>query len=148
MKPFTLQPVLRYRQTLEDKAVVRLLEAENRKNEKAAKLAKARKEYAAILKKYQKMQRAGMNIDDLLRYEDHLQRFRKNIETLVSEYDAAERNVEQKRQLVISRSREKKVLEQLQLRQNTAYQRYLTKKETSLLDEMAVLAHERKIIEP
>lgn len=144
MKPFSLHAVLRYRQNLEDKAVVRLIEAENKKTEKAAILAKTREEFTACQKKYEKLRRLGIGIDDLLRYEGHLLRLGKDIEKAVAEYDAAIRNVEQKRELVISRSREKKVLEKLQHRQDLAFHKYLSKKEMNLLDEMAVLAHERK----
>ncbi|MDJ0622702.1 MAG: flagellar export protein FliJ [Desulfocapsaceae bacterium] len=148
MKPFSLHSVLQYRQRLEDTAVVRLIDAQRQLAEKESVFKKASQEYSATLKTYQKMQIQGINIEDLLRYEQHLVLLQEKIFDLSSECDSARQNVEQKRKVVISRSRDKKVLEQLQVRQDGAYQKYLAKKETSLLDEMAVLAHERKLIDP
>ena len=148
MKPFSLHSVLQYRQRLENTAVTRLIDAQNQLKVKESELIKAKQEYSTVLKTYQKMQNQGITIEDLLRYEEHLLWFQDRIDNLTTKCDSARQNVEQKRKVVISRSRDKKVLEQLQLRQDSAYQKYLAKKETSLLDEMAVLAHERKIIDP
>lgn len=147
MKPFSLHSVLQYRQRLEDTAVTRLIDAQQQLAEKESIFTKTRNEYSAILRAYERMQNQGINIEDLLRYEEHLAWLQERINHLSSECDSARQNVEQKRKVVISRSRDKKVLEQLQIRQDGAYRKYLAKKETGLLDEMAVLAHERKIID-
>lgn len=147
MKPFSLHSVLRYRQRLEDTAVTRLNDARHQLAEKESILTKAQHEYSLNLKAYQKMQRQGIIIEDLLRYEQHLVVLQEKVDNLSTECESARQNVEQKRKVVIGRSKDKKVLEQLQLRQDRAYEKYLAKKETSLLDEMAVLAHERKTID-
>jgi len=148
MKPFSLHSVLRYRQRLEDTAVTRLNDARHQLAEKESVLKQAQYEYSLNLKTYQKMQSQGISIEDLLRYEHHLVVLQEKIDNLSSECDSARQNVEQKRKVVITRSKDKKVLEQLQLRQDSGHRKYLAKKETSLLDEMAVLAHDRKAIDP
>jgi flagellar FliJ protein len=45
--------------------------------------------------------------------------------------------------MLIKRSKERKVMEKLKTRQNQAWRAHLDKKEAAMLDEIAVIFHER-----
>lgn len=144
MKPFTLTAVLRYRQQLEDGAVTKMTQAQRRLDNQKNLFNTAQREYQELLNALQHSQKDGIAIDELLRYESRISWLKQKKQHLAGEVDNAEKQVEQRRRIVVAKSRDKKVLEQLKARQNAAWQRYLDKKETAQLDEIAVLAHERK----
>ncbi|MFN2354742.1 MAG: flagellar export protein FliJ [Desulfopila sp.] len=144
MKPFTLTTVLRYRQQLEDAAVTQMTQAQRHLEHQQRLLQQVQSEYRELLDSLQHKQANGIAIDELLRYESWLDRLKQKNHELAGEVESAEKKVEQRRRIVVAKSRDKKVLEQLKVRQNSAWQRYLDKKETAQLDEIAVLAHERK----
>lgn len=144
MKPFALDTVLRYRQQLEDSAVTKLIEAQKAMELKKANLHQADIEYQDTLRNYGKLQRLGIGIDDLLRYETRLEWLQRKKKKLSDELHSAQLKVERRRQIVVAKSRDKKVLDQLKEKQNTAWKKYQDKKETAQLDEMAILGHERK----
>lgn len=144
MKPFTLTAVLRYRQQLEDAAVTKMTQAQRHLENQKILLNGTQREYQELLNTLQHSQESGIAIDEFLRYESRLNWLKQKKQKLAGEVESAEKKVEQRRRIVVAKSRDKKVLEQLKARQNSAWQRYLDKKETAQLDEIAVLAHERK----
>lgn len=144
MKPFKLTAVLRYRQQLEDAAVTKMTQAQRHLENQKKLLENVQGEYQELLNDLQQSQTNGIAIDELLRYESRLDWLQQKRHKLAGEVESAENKVEQRRRIVVAKSRDKKVLEQLKVRQNSAWQRYLDKKETAQLDEIAVLAHERK----
>lgn len=144
MKPFTLSTVLKYRQQLEDTAVIKLNEAQHEMENKQAVLTKTEKEFQNLLQTYNRNQQNGMSIADLLNYENRLTWLKEKRSEFSKEVKLAREKVERKRQIVVNRSRDKKALEQLKIRQNKAWQLYIDKKETAYLDEISVIAHLRK----
>jgi flagellar protein FliJ len=144
MKPFTLSTVLKYRQQLEDTAVLRLTEAQHEMRNKQAVLFKTEKEYQKLLQTYNRNQEKGISIADLLNYENRLVWLKEKKMQFIREVDLAREKVERKRQIVVNRSRDKKALEQLKTRQDKAWRLYTDKKETAYLDEISVIAHLRK----
>jgi flagellar FliJ protein len=144
MKPFNLSTVLDYRQQLEDTAVIKLTEAQHELVNKQCVLAKTEEEYQNLLQTYKRKQEKGMSIADLLNYENRLVWLKEKKIADSKEVVLAGEKVERKRQIVVSRSRDKKALEQLKTRQDRAWKQYIDKKETAYLDEISVIAHLRK----
>ncbi len=144
MKPFTLSAVLKYRQQLEDTAVIRLTEAQHEMENKQIILDNVEKEYQNLLKTYKRIQEKGMSIADLLNYENRLIWLKEKKLEFSKEVDRARDKVERKRQIVVTKSREKKALEQLKERQDKAWKLHIDKKETAYLDEISVISHLRK----
>ncbi len=144
MKPFGLSSVLRYREQLEDAAVIRLSEAMNALEKKKESLQQVEEQYASLLKNYHKYQSAGINITELIRYENRLIYLNREKEKCFHEVNLAEEKVENRRKIVMSKRKDRKVLEQLKHRQNTAWRLFLDKKENAQLDEISVLSHQRK----
>jgi flagellar protein FliJ len=145
MKPFTLSTVLKYRQQLEDTAVIKLMEAQQEMESKLDLLTSIENEYHTLLHSYSKIREKGMSIADLLWYENRLVWLKDKKIAFSREADLAKEKVERKRQIVISRSRDKKALEQLKTHQDKAWQQHIEKKETAYLDEISVIAHLRKV---
>ena len=144
MKPFTLSTVLKYRQQLEDTAVIKLTEAQHELEKKKSVLAKVDEEYANLLQTYNRYKQRGISIADLLHYENRLVFLKEKRIEFSREVELAKEKVERKRQIVVAKSKDKKALEQLKTRQDTAWQHHIDKKETAYLDEISVIAHQRK----
>ena len=68
---------------------------------------------------------------------------KSELETLKKILIEKEANVLRERENTIKRSKERKVMEKLKEKQNATWQQYLNKKEAALLDEIAVIFHER-----
>jgi flagellar export protein FliJ len=113
MKPFNLTTVLDYRQQLEDTAVIKLTEAQHEMENKQLVLARTEEEYHSLLHIYKRKQEKGLSIADLLNYENRLVWLKEKKITDSKEVVLAQEKVERKRQIVVSRSRDKKALEQL-----------------------------------
>lgn len=143
MKPFSLETVLNYRNRLEDIAKNRLFEAQTAKQKVQEKLVEEERTYSELIEIVDRRQSEGIDILDLIRYEDQI-RFSKNrivaIKKTLAEKIA--RVVEEREQL-IRRSKERKIMEKLKEKQNLAWQEHLNKKEAALLDEIAIIFHER-----
>jgi flagellar export protein FliJ len=107
-------------------------------------LTKTEEEYQTLLSSYNKFQKKGISVADLLHYENRLVWLKERKSELHRDLNLAKEKVERKRQVVVGRSRDKKVLEQLKARQDDNWRRYLEKKETAHLDEISVIAHQRK----
>lgn len=144
MKPFGLTSVLKYREQLEDAAVIRLSEAMHTLDEKKESLQQVEEEYLSLVANYKKYQKAGMSIAELVRYENRLVWLTKEKEKCFHELSLASEKVENRRKIVMSKRRDKKVLEQLKNRQDSAWRSFLDKKENAQLDEISVLSYQRK----
>lgn len=143
MKPFSLDTVLNYRKRLEDIAKNRLFEAQTAKRKVQEKLIEEEQSYTELLETLYRRQTEGIDILDLIRYEDQI-RFSKNRIVAIKK-TLAEKNtrVVEEREQLIRRSKERKIMEKLKEKQNQAWQEHLNKKEAALLDEIAIIFHER-----
>lgn len=144
MKPFTLSTVLKYRQQLEDTAVIKLTDAQRELENKRIALAQTTEEYHTLLQTFNTHQEEGIGIVELIHYENRLMWLKEKRMERSKKVDLAREKVERRRQIVISRSRDKKALDQLKTRQNKAWQLHIDKKETAYLDEISVIAHLRQ----
>ncbi|MCL1981026.1 MAG: flagellar export protein FliJ [Proteobacteria bacterium] len=144
MKPFSMHAVLKYRKQLEDSAQQALhqaLEAEMRLQEA---VFRSEKELVELYTDLQQEQIQGTTVDRLRLFESRIDLERRELETRQKELSKQQAQVAKKRQMLIKRSKDKKIIEKLREQQNAAYARFLEKKELAMLDEIAVLAHERK----
>jgi len=144
MKPFELESVLKYRKQLENTAATKLASAQRMHQHAKNKYDEAHKEFIQIENELMQSQEVGIDVDELLRYQHRLSWMRSNLRELNNELQKTIKNVAKEREEVIKRSRDKKALEQLKEKQNKAYLLYMDKKESSQLDEMAVLSYDRK----
>lgn len=143
MKPFSLDTVLKYRKRLEDIAKNRLHEAQTARQMVQDRLAAEEQEYAGLLATLDRRQFEGIDILELIRYEEQIMFSKNRIAAIRKTLDDKTARVVEARELLIRRSKERNVMEKLKTRQNQAWQNYLDKKEAAMLDEIAVLYHER-----
>lgn len=144
MKPFTMHAVLKYRHQLEDVALQSLhqaLEVEARLHEA---LLQAEAELTELYSGLQQDKNQGTTVDRLLLFDNRIELVKQQVELRRNDLEKQQIQVANKRQQLVKASKGRKIMEKLQEQQNAAYAKYLEKKELGMLDEIAVLSHERK----
>ena len=144
MKPFSLGAVLKYRQQLEDGARQQLYEAMEAAARLQEQLFQTENELAELYASQQQDREAGTTADRLILFEHRIGLVKGHLTQQQSALDKQQHQVEKKRQHLVKTSKDRKIMEKLREQQNAAYKKYLEKKETGLLDEIAVLSHDRK----
>lgn len=144
MKPFSMHAVLKYRQQLEDTARQILYQALELEARLLEITMQTEEELAALYRDTQRDREQGTSVDRMLLFEYRIDLIKQQLEVQRSDLEKQQAQVAKKRQQLIRASRDRKVIEKLQEQQNAAYAKFLEKKEMVLLDEIAVLSHERK----
>lgn len=143
MKSFNMHAVLKYRKQLEDNARQQLYQA----LELEARLLEATMQTEAALSDLcldaQRDKEQGTSVDRMLLFEYRIDLVKQQLEDHRSDLEKQQAQVSIKRQQLVKASKDRKVMEKLKEQQNTAHARYLDKKEMAMLDEIAVLSHER-----
>ena len=139
-----MHAVLQYRKQREEAAALKLSEAEERYRKAKTQLDEAKGHHTSLIENLHSKQIEGIAVELLIHYENRISWLNKQIEQLQDSCNEALQQVDKKRQMVIIRSTEKKAIERLREKQNTAYKKYLDAKENAQLDEISVLSHERK----
>ncbi len=143
MKPFSLHAVLSYKERLEDIAKNRLVKAILAEQQAMARLTEQQQLYADLVSFTAERQNEGMAIIELISAEEHILYVKGRIQTLQIELSKRHEKVESERESLLKRSKEKQAMEKLKEKQNAAYQHYLNKKEAALLDEIAIIYHDK-----
>ena len=143
MKPFRLHTVLRYRRTQENWAQERLIRSREEEERLSRELDREQGCLRELCTEFEDRKRQGMNVGEILVYQNHLRRVRNMIAQRESELQSARDDVARKKQELSQRSRERKLMEKLKEKQDSRYEQYLEDKEKQELDEFAVLFHER-----
>jgi flagellar FliJ protein len=143
MKPFSLEHVLDYRVQLEKLALNRFYAA--KKVWEKARQEFQHKEHAfkAMIEDLAQRQSLGMDIGEMIRYEERIELLKNELNDLRIRLAEKEKIVQREREIALQKSKERKVMEKLKERQNAAWRRYLDKKEAAVLDEIAVIFHNR-----
>lgn len=144
MKPFTMHAVLKYRRQLEDSARQGLYQALEVEARLQAMLFQAEEELTGLYTSLQLDKEQGTTVDRLLLFEHRIDLVKQQVETRRNDLEKQHVQVANKRQLLVNASKGRKIMEKLQEQQNAAFAKFLEKKELGMLDEIAVLSHERK----
>ena len=141
MKPFAFNTVLAYRKRLEDIAQQRLAEARKVLDGVQKKLREEQSNLTHLIKTTELLQTEGINITELVRYEDQILRVKANIKAIEKNLaDKAER-VKQEQHNLLRRAKDRQIMEKLKDQQDSAWKAYLDKKEMAMLDEIAIIRH-------
>lgn len=143
MKPFSLDVVLDYRKRLEDQAMNKLFEARKEKETIEEKITLKELMYQGFLNNRDDIQQDGCPILDLITVEAKIDFTDKQLQELKTLLSQKEASVQRAHQNLLTRSKEKQVLEKLKDKQNREWQKYLNKKEAAMLDEIAILRHNK-----
>lgn len=142
MKPFAFHTVLDYRKRLEDIARQRLAEAKKVLDSVAKKLREEQDDFSALIKQSELLQKEGVNILELVRYEDRITRAQANIEAIEKNLRDKTEILQQEQQNLLRRAKDRRIMERLKERQDIAWKGYLDKKELAMLDELAITRHD------
>ncbi|OQX20571.1 MAG: flagellar export protein FliJ [Desulfobulbaceae bacterium A2] len=144
MKPFAMEPVLRYREQLENIAQQHLLQA---MEQEAAAQARHDHLTTALATNYdalERLRREGTLVEQLLLFERHNEVLREALLLATSTLHEARDEVASRRKALLKTSQDKKVLEKLKHHQDLLYRRHLDRLERRQLDEIAVMRHHRE----
>lgn len=144
MKPFALHAVLKYRRQLEDSARQQLFQALEVEARLQEAVFQVEAELAELYTGLQQDKEKGTSVDRLVLFGHRIDLVKEQTERRRAELKKQQILVAKKRQVLVKASKDRKVIEKLQEQQNGAYKQYLEKKEAAMLDEIAVLSHERK----
>jgi flagellar protein FliJ len=144
MKPFTLDTVLSYRERLETLAQEALAAARQAEDEVQDKLTRKRHIYESLVAHISTIQEQGVSINDLISQEEHLAYIKNEIKNLEQHLVEKREQVKKSHAQLVEKSKQRQVMEKLKERQNQAWKEYLNKKEAAMLDEMAIVFHDRK----
>ncbi len=143
MKPFSLDTVLNYRVQLEKIAKNRLHAADKIRAEALLHVQQKEAVFNVLIDDLSRFQSQGIEVTEMIRYEERINVEKDELETLKKVLAEKEAQVLRERENTTKRSKERKVMEKLKEKQNATWQQYLNKKEAALLDEIAVIFHER-----
>lgn len=143
MKPFSMEPVLRYRQQLEDEARQKLFADLEKEEEIRTELTRTAGSLSRLYADLTLERIQGTTVARLLLFENHMVIKQEKIKLLQADLEKQEKVVERRRRHLLQASQDKKALEKLKERQNLAYKKYRDKKEAAMLDEIAVLRYSR-----
>ncbi|MFH2123574.1 MAG: flagellar export protein FliJ [Pseudomonadota bacterium] len=144
MKPFTLDTVLKHRKNLETQAIQRLVKARKEENIAQDKLKKEEDILAALIDTLSREQTLGIDVVKLVQFEQRITLIEQQVLVLRTILQQKKKAVNQAQEHLLSKSKERKIMETLQQKQDQAWQQYLNHKETAILDEIAVIFHGRE----
>jgi len=143
MKPFKLQAVLDYRQTLSNIAQQDLCKTLEHEKGLTLKLKKERSELDKLYSDFARLQQDGITPHELLLYETRCSHQAGILAELEKKIGTLRRKIAAQRQALCETDRDKKLLEKLKEKQTYAYNLMLHRKEVSELDEIAIQKHGR-----
>lgn len=144
MKPFTLDAVLQHRKSLEDQAAYQLVKAREEERDAQRQLNDEEEILKALIETMAREQTFGIEVVKLAQFEQRIILIGKQVQTLQSLLQNKQEALNRAQKYLIAKSKNRKIMETLQQKQNEAWRQYLNKKETATLDEVAVIFHNRE----
>jgi flagellar FliJ protein len=144
MKPFSMHAVLKYRKQLEDLARQRLNQALEEEARLQEELLQIQGELNELYHTQQQDREHGTTIDRLIMFDHRIELVKEQVINRQNDLEKQQVQTVKHRQQLVKTSKDKKIMEKIREQQNAAYAIYLEKKELIMLDEFAVLSHDRK----
>ncbi len=144
MKPFTLHAVLKYRHQLEDQALQGLAQAMEVETRLRQAFNQVKEELAELYHDLQRDKEQGTTVDRLILFDQRIDLVKTQVAERRTALEKQQLQVNKRRQQLLKASKDRKVIEKLKEQQNAAYKHHLDKLEAGMLDEIAVLSHERR----
>ncbi len=144
MKPFSLGTVLKYRKRLEDEAAGIYTRSRLELQQAIATFNRAVDIREQLILKLEEKQRLGIDASELARFDTHLSYQKSKIDKLEDTVKKKRKISKTNQEILLNKTKERKILETLKENQNEAWKHHINKKETAMLDEIAVIFHDRK----
>ncbi len=145
MKPFSLSAVLDFRKRLEELAQNRLFEARKTVEKIEVKLLGEQNSLKETILSLETLQKEGIEIGDLIRYEAKMELLGSNIEAIKKNLADKKKIAQQEHDNLVKCSKEHQIMKRLKEKKNKAWQNYLNKKEAAMLDEIGVIRYDNDV---
>jgi len=142
-KPFSLDIVLKIRKRKEDLAQQKFIRATSEQKRIENEITNATIKQQELIELLEVKQQQGMLAVELGMFEERIIFSNNEIESLYKLLLKKKQIVENKRKHLLVKSKDHKVLQTLKKNQNLAWKQYLDKKEANMLDEIAILHHNK-----
>lgn len=139
MKPFNLETVLKHRKRTKELAMNRFHQAQSRLTAVKKELDEKRMEYQHLIQSLSTLELQGIGVEEHIRYQHRVEFITETIIGLEKKLKKQNEVVIRERKHLVKKSKEQRVMEKLKEKQNAEYQRFIDKKESAMLDEMAIL---------
>ncbi|THB72576.1 MAG: flagellar export protein FliJ [Desulfobulbaceae bacterium] len=143
MKPFSLHAVLRYRERLRDIARTKFQDAQNEHARVLKNRSVKQQEQTILIETLEFKQAEGIEIKDHILFENRIALLQEEIIQLDRELKRKQEVLVRERNYLLEKSKEKRAMERLKEKQDDAWNKHLDKKESAMLDEIAVLYRNR-----
>jgi flagellar protein FliJ len=144
-KPFTLDSVLTFRKRQENMAQEKHIQAKIAAEMALQALDATRQDLEQLIRTQEEKQKTGILVLELARFEERIQYGRNQLQLLKNTLKEKQKIAAQRRKKLLEKAKEHKALNTLKEQQNKAWKNYLDKKEAAMLDEIAILHHDREI---
>nr|WP_321468789.1 flagellar export protein FliJ [uncultured Desulfobulbus sp.] len=144
MKPFSMHAVLKFRHQLETSALQKLSQAMEVEQQLRDALETTENELNALYDALQRDKEQGTTVDRLIMFDQCIDLLKERCHQRKKALEKQQGQVAKRRQQLLKASKDRKIIEKLQEQQNAAYKKHLDKLEAGMLDEIAVLSHERR----
>ncbi len=141
MKPFALTTVLRHRKNLEEQAIYSLVKAREAEQEAQRQVQEEEAILASLLETFSKEQAMGIEVVKLAQFEQRIDLIEEQVAAAKLLLQLKKTDVNRAQNFLISKSKDRKIMETLQQKQDDSWQQHLNQKETATLDEIAVIFH-------
>jgi flagellar FliJ protein len=140
MKPFAfkLDPVLRHREILEDRARQELAEALQREQALQEEIDRRRAERDILQKELMHRQQQGISAQDLLLFEESIAHRGRVLSGLSHDLEKARQDVTVRREVLAAAARDRRLMEKLKENKREEHRQEMNRRETILLDEIAL----------
>lgn len=135
---FKLQQVLNYRKEVEKVKTLEFTAAKRELENAADRLKKEEERAEQIACELARKQANGLDAKELLLYANFIDRKQKQISSQREEVEHLDRQMAEKREILLSAAKDKKVLETFKERKTAADKKELSSRERNFLDEIAV----------
>ncbi|MGD9947955.1 MAG: flagellar export protein FliJ [Desulfobulbus sp.] len=144
MKPFSLHAVLKFRRQLETRALQNLAQAMEVEQQLKNALEIEERDLNELYEGLQRDKKHGTSVDRLIMFDQRIDLVKEVVHQRKKALEKQQGQVAKKRQYLLKASKDRKIIEKLEEQQNAAYKKHLDKLEAGMLDEIAVLSHERQ----
>ena len=142
-KPFSLDVVLKIRKRKEDLAQQKFMKAVAEQKHIESEIDKVKNTQQKLIQLLEIKQEQGMLAAELGMFEERIVFTNKELLSLHKLLQKKKQLVRNKRKRLLIKSKEYKAMKTLKQNQNQVWKQYLAKKEANMLDEIAILHHNK-----
>ncbi len=140
---FKLQPVLDYRQVLEDQAKQELARCLREEAELMELVRSEEDDLGRLYRELETRQQEGISCEALLLFQNRISHKIEQLAHLAGRMDRLQQKLARRRESFTAAARDKKLLEKLKEKKDLEFQQETKRRETIVLDEIAVQFHRR-----